>query len=167
METPLQLYKQTNKHAHTCIHICIHIYIYTQYICIYVRHMLCIYIYMYVYIYICIYVYMYIYIYIYIHICMHYYIATWRFWVYHQAACSLGVDKHLPELPAKTVPKGHLSCAQAIQTQSFQKSLLQEYTYGRLPKRLCLKVAALPAHPGDPPYLEDINRKHVKHPLKP
>ena len=22
------------------------------------------------------------------------------------------------------------------------------------------------AHPGDPPYLEDINRKHVKHPLK-
>ena len=39
-------------------------------------------------------------------------------------------------------------------------------THGRLPKRLCLKVAALPAHPGDPPYLEDKHRKHVKHPLK-
>ena len=37
-----------------------------------------------------------------------------------------------------------------------------------MPKRLCLKVAALPAHPGDhPPYLEDVNQKHVKHPPKP
>ena len=48
--------------------------------------------------------------------------------------------------------------------------LLSQYgvcVYGRLAIRLCLKVAALLGHPGDPPYLEDINRKHVKHPLKP
>ena len=31
-------------------------------------------------------------------------------------------------------------------------------SHGKLPNRLCLKVAALPAHSGDPPYLEDMNR---------
>ena len=31
--------------------------------------------------------------------------------------------------------------------------------YGRLPKRLCLKVAAKPAHPADAPYLESKPRK--------
>ena len=29
------------------------------------------------------------------------------------------------------------------------------HTHGGLPKRLCLNVAAKPAHPADPPYLED------------